>query len=141
MAKGEKMKKDVKTAWVAALRSGEYQQGEGVLRREKYDGSVVHCCLGVLCEVLSKDGDLKFQDEGHGQGSGLRFYGQQKDGDGNNATGSAFSLPYMAQELAGIKTDNGEYEDEDGNMRSLIRHNDGDGFTFAEIADIIEKNF
>ncbi len=35
--------------WIAALRSGEYQQGTGFLNPEgKY------CCLGVACEVAEK---------------------------------------------------------------------------------------
>jgi hypothetical protein len=38
---------DVKKKWVAALRSGDYTQGHGCLRRDyKY------CCLGVLCDVI-----------------------------------------------------------------------------------------
>ena len=37
---------ELKAAWVKALRSGEYRQGKGWLRR---DGT--HCCLGVLCEI------------------------------------------------------------------------------------------
>lgn len=35
-----------KQAWIDALRSGKYVQGDGWLN--KFD---THCCLGVLCEV------------------------------------------------------------------------------------------
>lgn len=45
------MDQEVKAKWVAALRSGEYPQGKGALNR---DGKF--CCLGVLCDVLVKDG-------------------------------------------------------------------------------------
>lgn len=38
--------------WVDALRSGEYAQGEGVLR--SYNDKF--CCLGVACEVARKEG-------------------------------------------------------------------------------------
>jgi hypothetical protein len=38
---------EVKTKWVAALRSGEYKQGRGLLR----NGAGQYCCLGVLCEI------------------------------------------------------------------------------------------
>lgn len=52
------MKKELKDKWVAALRSGKYEQGQNYLRTEKNK----YCCLGVLCEVagiepvLLKDG-------------------------------------------------------------------------------------
>lgn len=40
------MNPDIKADWVAALRSGEYKQGQGTLRRgDKF------CCLGVLYEA------------------------------------------------------------------------------------------
>lgn len=44
------MDKKLKAKWVAALRSGDYKQGNGVLRRETKDG-VEFCCLGVLCDI------------------------------------------------------------------------------------------
>lgn len=38
---------DLKTKWIAALRSGEYEQGKSSLEDEgKF------CCLGVLCNIL-----------------------------------------------------------------------------------------
>lgn len=40
------MNQEIKAKWVAALRSGEYKQGEGQLRSgDKF------CCLGVLCNL------------------------------------------------------------------------------------------
>src|SRR5689334_11788613 len=45
------MNKEVKDQWVAALRSGEYEQGKGTLQE---DGKF--CCLGVLCELAVKAG-------------------------------------------------------------------------------------
>lgn len=40
------MNADLKAAWIAALRSGDYQQTTGILRDK--DG---FCCLGVACIV------------------------------------------------------------------------------------------
>lgn len=40
--------------WIAALRSGSYEQGQRRLRSYTQDGSPLYCCLGVL-EVLSPD--------------------------------------------------------------------------------------
>lgn len=42
------MKQSVRDAWVAALRSGQYQQGQYYLK----DNEGRYCCLGVLGEVL-----------------------------------------------------------------------------------------
>ena len=38
----------LKAAWIAALRSGKYEQGKGRLRtnEDKF------CCLGVLCDIV-----------------------------------------------------------------------------------------
>jgi hypothetical protein len=44
------MDNTLKQKWVDALRSGEYEQGRGMLRC-KTDDSDQFCCLGVLCDV------------------------------------------------------------------------------------------
>lgn len=41
------MNQDIKAEWVAALRSGKYEQTNGALK----DGGGF-CCLGVLCDVV-----------------------------------------------------------------------------------------
>lgn len=46
-----KLKPEVKEKWVAALRSGEYKQGQGKLRPSTEE----YCCLGVLCDIYSKE--------------------------------------------------------------------------------------
>lgn len=38
----------IKNQWVATLRSGKYPQGVGALATDDDR----HCCLGVLCEIL-----------------------------------------------------------------------------------------
>ena len=40
------MKRELKDRWVAALRSGDYQQTESHLR-----DAFGYCCLGVLCDL------------------------------------------------------------------------------------------
>lgn len=39
---------DLLKRWVAALRSGDYEQGKSQLRNIKNE----YCCLGVLCDVI-----------------------------------------------------------------------------------------
>jgi hypothetical protein len=41
------MKPEIKKAWVEALRSGKYKQGQQALSTHGH-----HCCLGVLLEIL-----------------------------------------------------------------------------------------
>jgi hypothetical protein len=47
------MKPEVKARWVAALRSGEYEQGRGRLLQVTDDGRYAYCALGVLCDLAS----------------------------------------------------------------------------------------
>lgn len=43
----------VKELWIAALRGGKYVRGSGALKKLRGgDGQVTHCPLGVLCEEL-----------------------------------------------------------------------------------------
>jgi hypothetical protein len=44
------MNKRIKKKWVAALRSGKYEQG--IAHLKKYKG---YCCLGVLCDLYCKE--------------------------------------------------------------------------------------
>jgi hypothetical protein len=47
------MNKEIKEKWIAALRSGEYAQTKGALRRPVgTPQGAGYCCLGVLCEVV-----------------------------------------------------------------------------------------
>lgn len=43
-------KAEIKAKWLEALRSGDYLQVVGTLKGYRSDGSVGHCCLGVLAE-------------------------------------------------------------------------------------------
>ncbi len=45
------MNKYVKKKWLEALRSGEYKQTRGKLRRNRGKNKASFCCLGVLCNL------------------------------------------------------------------------------------------
>ena len=70
------MNQQIKQLWVNALRSGEYKQATGRLR--KNDG---YCCLGVLCDLHSKT-----TGEGHweGEGEGDQAYSTTIEDDKSN---------------------------------------------------------
>jgi hypothetical protein len=64
--KPSKISKELKEAWIKALRSGEYKQGKRWLKKDDK-----FCCLGVLCDVIdgtkwSKSGSELFEGECYG---------------------------------------------------------------------------
>ena len=63
------MKRYWKKKWLAALRSGEYKQGRGVLRRRRR-GVDRYCCLGVLADLAApkKWGESHGKSEAFGHG-------------------------------------------------------------------------
>lgn len=58
--------KELKAKWVKALRSGEYQQGQGQLCTRTNDGSYSFCCLGVLEDVAGKTSRSEMSINGWG---------------------------------------------------------------------------
>jgi hypothetical protein len=124
------MNSDVKTAWVAALRSKDYVQGRRRLRTE-VDSVVEYCCLGVLCDLYAKT-----QRDGDQLWSGPLF-------DGESTT----SLTSRVKAWAGLGVhDNDPYVvtgrltvNDEPVSEQLTHLNDG-GSTFPEIADLIEKS-
>ena len=105
------MDKQIKKLWVKALRSENYQQGQGKLCDTKKD---TYCCLGVLaCELglMEEDGRI------HPRGSYV--YG------------------YRATVPNSILREVGLSDDDCGHLMHL---NDISGRPFSEIADHIEKN-
>jgi hypothetical protein len=57
------MQQDLKNKWIEALLSGKYKQGQASLRLTLVNGKQVHCCLGVLCDILDPDGWKELGDE------------------------------------------------------------------------------
>lgn len=118
-----KTPKEVKEAWVAALRSGDFKQGRGALAVID-GGSASHCCLGVLCELYVKDGGELLVDnlEHH------RRYNSQ----------SHYPPPEVI-EWAGLASVDGSFFGETGDTNALDCLNDN-GVPFEDIADFIESH-
>jgi hypothetical protein len=127
------MRKEIAEKWVAALRSGEYEQSAGFLQTR--DG---YCCLGVLC-------DLHMRETGRGEwrppGSGDYLYTQCYRDD--LGVDGEYTPPPGVREWADMEDDpcvrvqhpDGSVEPED-----LVSLND-DGFSFAQLADLIEEQW
>lgn len=114
------MKTKVKTAWITALKSGDYKQTTGYLRENDS-----FCCLGVLCNLHAIAHPKVAVDET----------------DPDSYLGETTGLPFAVMRWAGITSSSGEYDNQKYfEDRSLDKDNDW-GKTFNEIADIINKHF
>jgi hypothetical protein len=109
------MKPDVKQAWLTALRSGDYQQGEGYLRQGDQ-----YCCLGVLCDLYGKAVGPEWSEPPEDDPDQARF---MLDND--------TTLPFEVQEWADIPGQPAPLD--------LAALNDS-GTTFEELANIIERD-
>lgn len=136
-----KMNPEAKEAWVKALRSGEYEQGEGKLCRPAHSDmndtdKDEHCCLGVLTDLAIKLGKVGLTAK---DGEYSVFY---VSGDGQS---DEAYLPDVVAEWSGLNSPNPQvrYTDEHGFERYelLGNLNDSGSHTFAMIADLIEANF
>lgn len=108
------MKPDVKQAWLTALRSGDYQQGQGYLRQGDQ-----YCCLGVLCDLYGKAVGPEWEED-------HRYDAQQVHSMHCVDT----TLPIQVQRWADLMSPN---------PLDLAALND-DGSTFEELANIIERD-
>lgn len=120
------MNQDIKRKWVEALRSGEYKQGKGALR----DQDDNFCCLGVLCDLASKEGVVSVSNS---------YVESVYDYDGDGGESSWSELPYSVTEWAGLESENPRIDYPHAPVISLAELNDIVKATFAEIADVIEE--
>lgn len=120
------MDQEVKAKWVAALRSGDYIQGQGFLKTTDEHGAK-HCCLGVLCDLAVLEG-VTTAHEVEGDAHRTTIY----------ARGYDCFPPREVWEWAGLGNDNPEVDiPGQEEKRSLVDLNDS-GKSFSEIADRIE---
>lgn len=103
--------------WIALLLSGEYAQGQEMLRDPKNQ----YCCLGVLCDMYVKKGDGEWgQFE-----EGSKYYYK------SNGDHSAYSLvQHVIDQTYLPRAD-----------ETILSEMNDDGCTFVEIADYIERKY
>ena len=116
------MNKEIKDRWTTALRSGAYKQG-----RYKLCYNDKYCCLGVLCDILKNELDLKIEV----YESNIQLHGKGLSFDNEKTV-----LPEKICSIARIDNIGNIHELVDG-CASLMGLNDI-GKSFMEIADIIE---
>jgi hypothetical protein len=133
MANQERIRK-----WVEALRSGEYMQAMGRLKRvvdiTDHDTAVGYCCLGVVCDLSVKDG------VGHWAGTA-----ESPTVFRTESMAEEYHLPMPVADWLGLEVDTDGTSVEEGlegsdaqALEVLINLNDG-GADFTVIADKIEE--
>jgi hypothetical protein len=120
---GFKMDPELKAKWLAALRSGSYQQGRGALLHCG-DGDKEYCCLGVLGRLC-------------GCGDGTLESGQVLDDINMAHVLGPWSPPGLGRRF--FQFDPGRRDTHVTIQRRLAAMNDA-GASFSQIADWIEAN-
>jgi hypothetical protein len=145
------MDPNVRSRWVAALRSGDYAQGRELLHRRSADGELF-CCLGVLCDLAYRDGVVTRRLEP--DQDCYRYGAECRTGPGCSCGGgSAVLLPDEVVRWAGLGDVPVESEGNplvggdaltvlnDGEA-AILADDDGEELRprdFAAIADLIER--
>ena len=123
---------EVRDAWVAALRSGDYAQGKRRLYRRIDETTGDYCCLGVLCDLAARVGLGEWQDSRHdGDGQVQDFVW------GEHVEDSVLPVPVVL--WSGLGSASPVVEMEDGILTTLTVLNDSQGWDFNRIADAIER--
>lgn len=120
-----------RAAWVAGLRSHEFEQGRNRLCDVPLDGPPAYCCLGVLCELAAREDVLQRH----------ATFGSQRYGNGGAySTVMPPSTPEFAEWLGVTLGELGQwfvvYKDK---VVALSELNDILMLTFEQIADLIES--
>lgn len=114
--------------WITALRSGKYAQVKGACRR----GSS-HDAIGVACEVFHKATGL-------GEWVNIGSSDDEEFLCGKRNSKVMYLVPSVVADFYGLEdalTVQVKYK---GKMVSLVDLNDYYSLTFAQIADVLEKN-
>ena len=122
------MNPEIKKRWIEALNSDEYKQTKNRLK-----DSTGYCCLGVLTDLYVKEHnqEWKYYEESH-----IYYFNDVESGQREGTI-----LPYCVVNWSGL-----EYVDpyfhvsntDDVNYLTIL--ND-EGYSFKQIAQIIEENF
>lgn len=123
------MNPEVKAEWVAALRSGDYEQGKSWLRKAGVDSVQRYCCLGVLCDLSANKGEGEWI-----AGNRFLFAGDEEISSSSThlpknlagALGLSNNTPYIGLSLWEIYS------------LTELNDDDDDALTFDQIADMIE---
>lgn len=114
--------------WITALRSGEFTQGQAALRSRDAE----YCCLGVACELASRDGVISPWTTETGY-----------DGEAMTPSSKVMHWLGLADDCGETRKPHlaGAYSDgEPKEVGALTELNDSGDWTFEQIADLIEQD-
>ena len=137
------MNREIADKWTAALRSGQYSQTDGTLKKRWEDGSCSYCALGVLVDLYAKEKpDVLLESEW--QDGTVAF---MTDDDTTSD-----SLPWPVQKWADMVDNLGRFirsahpvawesrsRGAHGQVTAVSEANDV-GLFFDEIADLIDQH-
>lgn len=136
-----KLRPEYKAPWLAALRSKQYEQGMGHMRKraeseDKTKGKFAYCCLGVLrevvCDITKKDRQYYLHRDGE-ELPNFRLIQEVFEPD-PKLTPENYALGHIKDaEIWGVRLHSGSLRD-----ISLYDLNDS-SVSFEEIADLIEE--
>jgi hypothetical protein len=118
------MEQELKDKWLAALRSGNYQQTTDSLHK---DGA--YCCLGVLCTVAGADMSRQQRSFVDYEGEGVVTEPAAWIDEKNYTDDEELGPLLLSRFGIGNKVEN-----------ALVTMNDTEKRDFTEIADWIEKH-
>lgn len=126
------MDAQVKAKWIAALKSGNYKQGKGVLADPKRGE---HCCLGVLCELAAAEGLIRKANDGRY----IEFDGASHVLPGTVARWAGLEYPDGRPMISPIVPERHVVDGCVYDNTTLASLNDDDR-AFTEIANLIERH-
>jgi hypothetical protein len=121
------MKTQIKQQWLSALRSGQYTQTRWNLQTEQG-----FCCLGVLCDLYSKETGTEWKVNITEDDETFTYYKMK------NQTSV---LPDCVKEWAGLTEANPSIKLPEEDEESSLTFLNDEGSSFEEIAQLIEEKF
>lgn len=147
--KNYKLPKEFAEKWIAALRSGEYEQGgANLLSYEKLDDTTVdfnkksYCCLGVACALTGVQESIYSRKSFVDEDSNIDVRYMLEIGYPKELVGEK-NLPYILSMLNdGVEGNELNFKMYFGelNLRKPYTMNEIYKLNFSEIADFIEDN-
>lgn len=152
------MRKDIKAAWIKDLRTTDARQAMGALKERLSEDEVGYCCLGRLCvvvrdqfpEILEQIGVAVDEGEGSimvstpGWDDGDYLVDGTDDAQCSEDNESSGTLVLRLVEALGLPSIDVAIVPPEGSAfdwcyaKSLVDLNDEAGFTFGQVADVIE---
>lgn len=129
---------DYKDKWIAALRSGEYEQGRSGLCIEDDTGVRHYCCLGVLAQldgVLTQERKTYIHELGY---TGVRQFGWLEGYAPNEAMYAGVNgVLERFSPVSPLEIDGTDRRDA-WSLPYVVANLNDNGWTFNQIADYLE---